>query len=434
MSDRAKIAYRGARLIDPASGLDVRGDLLTMEDRIADLGPGLFADGAPEDAEIVECQGHVLCPGLVDMRVFVGDPGYEHMETLKSASRAAVAGGITTFAAMPNTNPIVDDVSLVEFVARRARQIGLVNVHPMAALTKGLEGREMTEIGLLRKSGAVGFTDGNRAVADAQILRRAMSYATSFDALIVQHAEEPTMARDGAMNEGAVATQLGLAGIPSVAETIVVERDLRLAALTGARYHVSQISCASALEAVAQAKARGLPVTCAVSAHHLTLTEEDVGNYRTFFKVSPPLRGEADRRAMVQGLADGTIDAVVSSHDPQDQESKRRPFARAAFGAIGLETLLAAALGLYHQGRIGLVPLLKALTARPAEILGLEAGRLAPGSRADLILIDLDRPWTVDADKLRSKSKNTPFEGRAFRGAAIRTVSGGRTVFEREDP
>lgn len=433
MSDDAKIVYRNARLIDPASGLDVRGDLLTVGDRIADLGPGLSADGMPEGAEVVDCQGHVLCPGLVDMRVFVGDPGFEHMETLKSASRAAVAGGVTSFAVMPNTKPVVDDVSLVEFVARRARQIGSANVHPMAAMTKGLQGREMTEIGLLRKSGAVGFTDGDRAVADAQILRRAMSYATRFDALIVQHAEEPTLARDGAMNEGAVAARLGLAGIPTVAETILVERDLRLVALTGARYHVSQITCASALEAVAQAKARGLPVTCAVSAHHLLLTDEDVGNYRTFFKVSPPLRSETDRQAMVQGLADGTIDAVVSSHDPQDQESKRRPFAQAAFGAVGLETLLAASLELHHRNRIGLVPLLKALTARPAGILGLEAGRLAPGAPADLVLIDLDRTWTVDVSKLRSKSKNTPFEGRTFQGAAIRTVTGGRTVFERAE-
>jgi dihydroorotase len=235
------------------------------------------------------------------------------------------------------------------------------------------------------------------------------------------------------MNEGAVAARLGLAGIPTVAETILVERDLRLVALTGARYHVSQITCASALEAVAQAKARGLPVTCAVSAHHLLLTDEDVGNYRTFFKVSPPLRSETDRQAMVQGLADGTIDAVVSSHDPQDQESKRRPFAQAAFGAVGLETLLAASLELHHRNRIGLVPLLKALTARPAGILGLEAGRLAPGAPADLVLIDLDRTWTVDVSKLRSKSKNTPFEGRTFQGAAIRTVTGGRTVFERAE-
>lgn len=430
MNEDAKIAYQNARLIDPASGLDVRGDLLTVGDRIADLGPGLFADGTPGDAEVVDCHGHVLCPGLVDMRVFVGDPGFEHMETLKSASRAAVAGGVTSFTVMPNTKPVVDDVSLVEFVARRARQIGSANVHPMAALTKGLQGREMTEIGLLRKSGAVGFTDGDRAVADAQILRRAMSYATRFEALIVQHAEEPSLARDGAMNEGAVAARLGLAGIPTVAETIMVERDLRLVALTGARYHVSQITCASALEAVAQAKARGLPVTCAVSAHHLLLTEEDVGNYRTFFKVSPPLRGEADRQAIIQGLADGTIDAVVSSHNPQDQESKRRPFAQAAFGAVGLETLLAAALELHHRNRIGLVPLLKALTARPAGILGLEAGRLALGAPADLVLIDLDRTWTVDVSKLRSKSKNTPFEGRTFQGAAIRTVTGGRTVFE----
>lgn len=423
--------YRDARLIDPASGLDLRGDLLTVGERIAALGPDLFPDGAPDDCETVACDGHVLCPGLVDMRVFVGDPGYEHMETLKSASRAVVAGGITSFASMPNTEPVIDDVSLVEFVARRAREVGLVRVHPMAALTKGLQGRQMTEIGLLKKGGAVGFTDGVRAVPDAQLMRRVMSYASRFDGLIVQHAEEPTLARDGVMNEGTVATRLGLAGIPTAAEVIMIERDLRLVALTGARYHVSQVTCAAGLEAIAKAKAQGLPVTCGTSATHLLLTENDIGNYRTFFKISPPLRTESDRRAMLAGLADGTIDVVVSGHHPQDQDSKRRPFAEAAFGAVGLETLLGAALELHHTGEIDLIPLLRALTDRPARILGLDVGRLAPGAPADLVMIDLDRPWTVDPAVLRSKSKNTPFEDRNFRGLALRTVTAGRTVFNR---
>jgi dihydroorotase len=429
----AKVAYLGARLIDPASGLDVHGDLLTVGETIADFGPGLFAGGAPESAEVVECGGAVLCPGLVDMRVFVGDPGFEHMETLKSASRAAAAGGVTSFASMPNTDPVIDDVSLVEFVERRAREVGLVRVHPMAALTKGLQGKQMTELGLLKKGGAVGFTDGDRAVGDAQLMRRAMSYATRFDGLIVQHAEEPTLARDGAMNEGAVSARLGLPGIPAAAEVILVERDLRLVALTGARYHVALVTCAPALEAIAAAKAKGLAVSCAVSPHHLLLTEEDIGNYRTFFKVSPPLRTEADRRAIVQGLADGTIDAIVSSHNPQDQESKRRPFGQAAFGAVGLETLLGAALDLYHGGQVDISVLLRALTARPAELLGLPVGRLARGALADLVLIDPDRAWTVHPERLRSKSKNTPFEGRTFRGAVLRTISGGRTVFVREE-
>lgn len=424
-----RVLYRDARLIDPLSGRDQRGGLLTQGERIVDLGPHLLHEAMAEDITVVECAGHVLCPGLIDMRVFVGDPGSEHKETIKSASRAAVAGGVTRFATMPNTNPIVDDVSLVEYIARRAREIGLVHVHPMAALTRGLEGRQMTEIGLLQKGGAVGFTDGDRAVVDARLLRRAMSYATHFDALIVQHAEEPALAREGCMNESERAMRLGLPGIPAAAETIMVERDLRLVELTGARYHVAQVSCKAALDAIAAAKARGLPVSCAVSANHLALTEADIGNYRTFFKLSPPLRAEADRQAMIAGLRDGLIDAIVSDHCPQDQESKRQPFDQAAFGAVGLETLLAVTLDLHHGGQVPLIDLLRALTIRPAELLRIEAGRLAPGAPADLVLIDLDHVWTVVPERLRSKQKNTPFEGRSLRGAARRTIVGGRCVF-----
>lgn len=424
----SRTAFINARLLDPASGYDELGALLVEDGRIADLGPSIFAGGLPEGAEIVDCGGHVLAPGLIDMRVFTGEPGAEHRETLRTASHAAAAGGVTTFIVMPNTNPVIDDVALVDFIERRARDTGIVHIHPMAALTKGLAGAEMTEIGLLREAGAVAFTDGEQAVSNAQVMRRAMAYAAHFDALVVQHAEVPELAT-GVMNESELASRLGLAGIPSVAETIMIERDLRLLELTGGRYHVGQVSSAASVDLIRRARQNGLKVTCGVSAAHLYLNENDVQSYRTFFKLSPPLRSETDRKALVAGLADGTIDVIVSSHDPQDAEVKRRPFASANFGAIGLETLLPAGLALVHNGDLPLSRLLGAMTYAPADLLGLATGRLAAGLPADLVLIDTDVPWLVDAAKLHSISKNTPFEDRRMQGRALRTVVSGRTVY-----
>lgn len=421
-------AFINARLLDPASGFDEHGGLLVIDGKIADFGPRLFMDRIPEGIEIVDCGGHVLAPGLVDMRVFTGEPGAEHRETLRTASQAAAAGGVTTLIVMPNTDPVIDDVALVDFIERRARDTGIVNIHPMAALTKGLRGKEMTEIGLLKEAGAVAFTDGDRAIADAQVMRRALSYAAHFGALIVQHAEVPELAR-GVMNEGELASRLGLAGVSSAAETIMIERDLRLLELAGGRYHVAQISCAASVDVIRRARRDGLKVTCGVSASHLSLNENDVQGYRTFFKLSPPLRSEADRRALVAGLADGTIDVIVSSHDPQDPEVKRRPFAQAAFGAIGLETLLPSTLALVHNGDVPLARLLSAMTHIPADLLGLKTGRLAAGLPADLVVIDTDIPWVVEATSLRSISKNTSFEDRRLQGRALRTIVGGRTVF-----
>lgn len=423
--------FINARLLDPASGLDVTGNLLVKDGKIADLGPTLFNDTIPDGIEIVDCRGQVLCPGLIDMRVFTGEPGAEHRETLRTASLAAAAGGVTTLIVMPNTNPVIDDVALVDYIERRARDTAIVNIHPMAALTKGLNGKEMTEIGLLKDAGAVAFTDGDRSVSDAQIMRRALSYAAHFNALIVQHAEVPELSH-GVMNESELAGRLGLSGTPAVAETIMIERDLRLLELTGGRYHVSQVSCAASVEVVARARRHGQKVTCGVSAAHLTLNENDVQSYRTFFKMTPPLRSEDDRRALVAGLADGTIDVVVSSHDPQDAEVKRHPFAQAAFGAIGLETLLASTLSLVHNGDLPLMRLLGALTYVPADLLGLNTGRLAAGLPADLALIDIGAPWIVKADALRSISKNTPFDDRRLQGQVLRTIVGGRTVYTRE--
>jgi dihydroorotase len=418
-----------ARIVDPANGIDTTGGILVEDGLIADIGSHLGAatGGA---ANVRDCAGRVIVPGLVDIMVTTGEPGHEHRETLASASEAAAVGGITTICCLPDTDPVIDDIALVDFIRRRARDTALVRVHPMAALTKGLEGTNMTEFGLLREAGAVAVTDGRKGVADARVLRRAMAYARDFGMLVIQSLEDPSLAAGGVMNEGEVSMRLGLPGIPAAAETIMLERDIRLVELTGAHYHAAQISCAASADVVRRAKQAGLPVTCATSINHLTLNENDVGPYRTFFKVSPPLRPEADRQAMIEALNDGTIDVVVSNHDPQDPDTKRRPFVEAAFGANGLETLLPAALSLVHNGSVTLSRIIEAMTVTPARLLGLSGGTLTPGRPADLVLIDLTTPWLVSADDLRSRSKNTPFEDRAFEGRAVLTMVAGRIVHE----
>jgi dihydroorotase len=426
-------ALLNARLIDPASGLDQPGGVLIADGKIADLGSHIGAGGTG-DALAIDCGGHVLAPGLIDMMVFTGEPGLEHRETLASASRAAAAGGVTTIICMPNTEPVIDDVALVDFILRRARDTALVNVHPMAAMTKGLLGEEMSEIGLLHEAGAVAFTNGKASLANANVMRNVLAYAKDFDALIVHQLEEPTLAADGVMHEGEVSTRLGLRGIPAAAETIMLERDLRLVELTGGRYHAGQISCRASLDIISAAKARGLPVTCGVSINHLTLNENDIGPYRTFFKLKPPLRPEDDRQAMVEGVASGDIDVIVSAHDPRGADGKRRPFAEAADGAVGLETLLAAALRLHHNDEVDLATLLNALCANPAKLLGLPGGRLTKGAPADLVLIDLDTPYTVEPEQLRSRSKNTPFDQARLQGRALMTLVAGRTVYNYAEP
>lgn len=420
-----------ARLIDPASRLDEPGGVVVADGCIADLGPQ-FRRNAPEGSEVLDCGGHVLCPGLVDMMVFTGEPGAEHLETLATASRAAAAGGVTTIICMPNTDPVIDDVALVDFIQRRARDTAVVHVHPLAALTKGLKDKEMTEIGLLKEAGAVAFTNGKKSLANARLMRQALSYAKDFGALIVHHTEDADLSV-GVMNEGEIATRLGLPGMPVEAETIVLERDIRLVELTGCSYHAAQISCRKSLDVVRSAKQRGLPVTCGVSINHLMLNELDIGPYRTFFKLRPPLRSEDDRTAMVEGILTGEIDVIVSSHDPKDADVKRRPFGEADDGAVGLETLLPAALRLFHGGVTDLVSLLKPLTTRPAEILGLRAGVLARGAPADLIVVDLHTPWIVDPDLLRSKCRNTPFDQSKVQGRVVRTLVGGKIVHDHNE-
>jgi dihydroorotase len=428
MSGRTVIA--NARLLDPESRLDVPGALLIEGGRIADLGPRLLDGGLPDGVELIDAGGACLAPGLVDMRVQLGEPGAEHKETFASGTLAAAAGGVTSLACLPNTEPVIDDPAMVEFVARRARQQKRAKVFPYGAITKGCGGKQLAELALLREAGAVGFTDGVRAVEGSLVMRRAMAYASALGLRLIQHPEDPALARGGVMNEGEIATRLGLAGIPAAAEVILIERDLRLVELTGAAWHVAHVSTAAAIEAVRRAKARGLPVTADASPLHFALNELEVEGYRTYAKVSPPLRHEDDRRAVVLGLKDGTIDAIASDHCPQDQDSKRLPFAQAEFGAVGLETLLPVALGLVHQGALSLLEVLDKLTRAPAELLGIEAGRLRKGVPADLMLFDPEAPGKVREENLHSLSKNTPFEGRLIQGKVLRTLVDGRTIFQ----
>jgi dihydroorotase len=423
-----RIAFKNARLVDPASGLDAKGGLLVENGRIADVGPRLFNDAEPHDPEVIDCRGLVLAPGLIDARVFTGEPGAEHRESLASASAAAAAGGVTSMVVMPNTDPVIDEPSLVDFILRRAAATARVRVLPTAALTKGLLGETMTEIGLLKEAGAVAFTDGDRSIANARVLRRAMAYAATFDALVISHAEDPELVKGASATEGEYATRLGLPAAPAIAEAMMVERDIRLVELTGARLHFAQISTRASLEAIAAAKARGLPVTCGVAAHHLILNELDVGPYYTFRKVRPPLRSEDDRAAMVEGIGNGIIDVIVSSHEPQGADTKRQPYASAAAGTVGLETLLPAALTLVHEGQVGLPYVLATMTAAPAQIFGLPGGTLAKGAPADLVLLDEGEPFVVDAEKLHSRARNTAFEGRKFQGRAKVTFVGGVCV------
>lgn len=423
-----RTVFINARLIDPASGRDEPGGLLVEDGVIAELG-GHLRRNAPDGAEVIDCKAHMLCPGLIDAQVFTGEPGSEHRESLKTASHAAAAGGVTTIVVMPDTSPVIDQVALVDFIQRRARDNAVVHVHTMAAMTKGLEGLEMTEIGLLKRAGAIAFTNGKSSVTNTKVMRNTLLYAKDHGALIVHHNEDPYLSEGTAMNTGAVSTRLGLPGVSKAAETIILERDVRLVEMTGGRYHAATISCAESLEIIRAAKARKLPVTCGVSINHLTLNENDIGPYRTFFKLRPPLRREEDRMAMVRGLAAGDIDIIVSAHDPQDVEVKRRPFAEAADGAIGLETLLAVSLRLYHSDDVALPVLLRAMTSNPAKLLGLPGGKLEKGAPADLILVDLGEPWVVNKDALKARSKNTPFDEAKLQGRVLRTMVAGETVY-----
>jgi dihydroorotase len=418
--------FTSVRLLDLASGLDQRGDLLVRDGRIADFGPGL---GRPDGVAVIAEDGAILCPGLFDMRAALGEPGYEYRETIASAAEAAATGGITTLAALPDTLPAIDDPALVRLLRTRGEETGSLTILPYAAVTAGCRGEDMAELGLLHEAGAVAFTDGTRAIGSSRLMRMALAYTRGFGARIVQHPEDPSLARGGTATEGELATRLGLPGIPAAAEAILVARDIRLAALTGGAVHFAHVSTGEALALIRQAKDQGLAVTCDTAPPYFDLNETAIGDFRTYAKLSPPLRKDADRLAVVAALADGTIDAIASDHQPCDADDKRQPFAQATPGGAGLATLLSVTLAQVHNGSLKLAAAIDLLTARPARLLGIDAGTLGKGAPADLCLFHPDRIWQVEAGSLPGKAQNTPFDGRALEGVVLGTWKAGRRVF-----
>lgn len=417
------VFFENARLIDPEAGTETVGNLVVDGGIIAAIGQMQ----APSDAQVIDCAGKCLAPGIVDIGVKIGEPGERHKESFRTAGLAAARGGVTTIIARPDTSPAIDTPETLEFVTRRAAEAP-VRIRHMAALTKGRDGREMTEIGFLMDAGAIAFTDADHVCADTKVLSRAFTYARSLGALVLCHPQEPGLSKGAAVTSGKFASLRGLPAVSPMAERMGLDRDLALVEMTGVRYHADQITTARALPALSRAKAVGLPVTAGISVHHLTLNEFDVGNYRTFFKLTPPLRSEDDRLAMVQALAEGVIDILCSMHTPADEESKRLPYEEAAAGAVGLETLLPAALRLYHAGSIALPELFRALALNPARLMGLPQGRLSEGSPADLVLFDPEAPFVLDRFTLASKSKNTPFDGAKLTGKVLATFVGGVQV------
>lgn len=416
--------FENVRLVDPASGRDGIGRLTVKDGRIA----AIDSPETPEGARVIDGQGAVLCPGLVDMRVALGEPGFEYRESVKSGARAAVAGGITTMAVLPNTSPAIDNPALVHLLKVRGEETGMVSIHPYGALTRGCEGGDMAELGLLQDAGAVAFTDGTRAITDAKQMRNLLSYSRFLDALVVQHPEEPSLAKGACATASALAVRLGLPQVPAAAEAIMIARDLRLAEMTGARLHFAHVSTAEGLDLIRTAKTRGIKVTCDTAPPYFAMTEEDIGDFRTYAKFSPPLRAESDRAAVCAALADGTIDAVASDHAPADADDKRLPFAQARAGGTGLVTLLGVTLG----AGLPLMDALRLVTCAPAALLGISAGTLAIGQDADLCLFDPDAVWEVTAGELPGRAQNTPFDGQKLTGRVLRTFRRGREVFTAE--
>jgi dihydroorotase len=416
--------FTGVRIV--ADGVDLQGDLLIHDGVIADFGGSL---GRPDGAVVIHEDGAVLCPGLVDIRVALGEPGFEYRETIASACAAASAGGVTTLAALPDSEPAIDDPALVHMLITRGRETGAVTIMPYGAATRGCQGEALAELGLLREAGAVAFTDGTRAIASSGLMRLVLAYARGFGARIVQHPEDPSLARGGSATEGELAARLGLPAIPAAAEAILVARDISLARLTGGAVHFAHVSTKDALDLIRRAKADGLSVTCDTAPPYFDLNENGIGDYRTYAKLSPPLRREDDRLAVLAGLADGTIDAIASDHQPRDADDKRLPFAQASAGGVGLATLLAVTLAHVHNGELTLNAAIALLTSRPAALMGTDAGRIRKGAAADLCLFHPDRIWKVKAGSLPGKAQNTPFDGRALEGTVLGTWKAGRRVY-----
>jgi dihydroorotase len=425
------ILFTGARLVDPESGYDGHGSILVADGKIAEVRRGETPIDAPDGARPIALGGAILCPGLIDLRVKTGEPGAEPKETLKSASQAAARGGVTSIVVQPDTDPVIDDPSVADFIKRRARDIGLVHVYPAGAATKGLRGEAMAEIGLLREAGCVYVTNADRPIVSSRVMRRLLAYAGGLDVLVAHRPSDPWLCDGADAHESEFASRLGLPAAPSAAETIILERDLILAQLTGARLMVDQLSAAASLDRLSRAKADGVAAIATASINHLVFNELDIGDYRTFCKLTPPLRGEDDRAALVKAVAAGLIDIVVSAHAPAPAEEKRLPFDEAAPGSVGLETLLPALLGLRHETGASLPTLLRTVTLAPALALGLDAGRLAPGAPADLVICDLESPMVIDAAALASKSKNSAFDGRRLQGDIRFTLADGKIIHER---
>ena len=421
-----------ARIIDPKNNLDeIGGLIIDSKGLIKDIGKKVSNGNLPASVDKIDLKKQVLIPGIVDMRVFVGEPGYEYKENFRTLSNAALSGGVTSVVSMPNTSPVIDNVSMVDFLKRRGRDKSKINIFPAATLTKNAEGKQMTEFGLLKRKGIVGFTDGIRAVQNPEVMSRIMNFASQSDSLIIQHAEDNILSKGGLINEGEISTRLGLKGIPALAEKIIVERDLSFLEEYFCRYHISQISSEKTISVIKKAKNEGKIFSTGVSINNLSLNENDIGDFRTFLKLSPPLRTENDRQALVESVNDGTIEVIVSDHKPEDEESKRLTFAQAATGASGVETLLPLALELFHNNSIKLNKLISTITCNPAKILNINKGSLDKGNDADLCVFDINKPWIVDKKNIKSKSKNTPIENRKLQGQVLKTFVKGDLVYER---
>jgi len=421
-----------ARIIDPKNQMDeIGGLIIDINGKIKAVGKKVANGNLPTGAEKIDLKRQILIPGIVDMRVFVGEPGYEYKENFRTLSNAALSGGVTSVVSMPNTSPVIDNVSMVDFLKRRGRDKAKINIYPAASLTKNIEGKQMTEFGLLKRKGIIAFTDGLKTVQNPQVMSRIMNYAGESGALIMQHAEDNILSAGGLINEGEISTRLGLKGIPFLAEKIIVERDLSFLEEYNCRYHISQISSGKTLSTIKRAKEEGKIFSTGVSINNLSLNENDIGDFRTFLKLSPPLRTEQDRLSLINAIDEGLIEVIVSDHKPEDEESKRLTFAQAATGATGIETLLSLALELFHNDSLKLNKIIAPLTSNPAKILGIDKGSLQIGRDADLCVVDINKPWVVNKNELLSKSKNTPIEDRKLQGQIIKTFIKGEIAFER---
>ena len=422
--------FINGNIIDPHNSInEVGGLIIGDKGQLEAVGKKVNTNNIPSREKVIDLKGKYIFPGLVDMRVFVGEPGFEYKENFRTLSNAALSGGVTSVVTMPNTDPIIDNVSIVDFLKRRGRDKSKINIYPTASLTKGTEGTNMTEFGLLQSKGIIGFTDGTKTIQNTRVMSRIMNSASDLDTLIMQHVEDYELAKDGMINEGIIATKLGLQGIPEMAELIIIDRDLTLLNYINCRYHISQISSGRSVELIKNKK-NNLKFTCGVSINNLSLNENDIGDFRTFLKLSPPLRTEEDRISLVQGLKDETIDVIVSDHKPEDEEQKRLTFAQAATGASGIETLLSLSLELYHNGSLKLETIIKALTSNPAKILKINKGNLSVGNDADFCIVDINKPWIVKQENLISKSKNTSIENKKLQGKVTNTFVKGEELFK----